>query len=318
MNRALSCAVIVFATGIATSALSAEDGVSGLETCFQAARRSDVICSSPDNSPEERLDCFQKARAAQLECLDHVPLGVTGSAAAAVEVPEATAPQKSASRELEIEKPPTQKTEKISLPHVATAPPETSPVVVAPTPPPEPVAPPTLAIAPSISVPPSVSGKVVDAPAKPSNSSWIVSETTSPIDYSPIVIATMRAASDGKDAPVVLSIMCRRLRTEIMLRTEGAWRSSKANKVQVAFQIGDKPTSSAWILSADGKTATNLDSAADLLRSLPEGAPLKVNVSDGTDHGATFELAGLDLVRRKVAAACRSTPPDNKLSLEKR
>jgi hypothetical protein len=317
MNRALSCAVLIFATGVATGPLSAGDGVTGLETCFQAARRSDVVCSNPDNSPEQRLDCFQKARAAQLECLDHVPLGVTGSAASA-EAPETTAPQISASRQLEIEKAPSQTAEKVSLPHVATAPPETSPVVVAPAAP-EPVAPPTLAIAPSISVPPSVSGKAAAAPAKPSNSSWIVSETTSPIDYSPIVIATMRAASDGKDAPVVLSIMCRRLRTEITLRTEGAWRSAKANKVQVAFQIGDKPASSAWMLSADGKTATNMDNAAELLRLLPEGVPLKITVSDGADHGATFELAGLDLVRRKVAAACRlAPPPDNMLSVEKR
>ena len=44
----------------------------GLESCFQAARLADAICSRLENDPVQRLDCFQKTRAAQLECLEHV------------------------------------------------------------------------------------------------------------------------------------------------------------------------------------------------------------------------------------------------------
>jgi hypothetical protein len=317
MNRIISCAVIFFVTGAASQVQSAEDGISGLETCFRAARLSDVVCSDASNPPEQRLDCFQKARAAQLECLEHVPLGVTGTATSSTP-PEVASSPKPASQQLEIEPAPVQKPDKVAEPQVATAPPETSPVVVAPAAP-TPVVPPVLSVPPTLSVPPSVSGKAADVQVKPSSSSWIVSETTSPIDYSPLIIATMRAASGGKDAPTVLSIMCRRLRTEIMVRTDGTWRIPKNNKIQVAFQINDKSTNSVWNLSADGKTATNSDNAVELLQSLPEGVPLKVSVSDGVDHGATFQLAGVDLVRRKIAAACKLAPvPDSKLSLGKR
>jgi hypothetical protein len=303
ITRPLSCAVILVVSGVVTPARSSEDGVAGLETCFKAARRSDVICSNPDNSPEARLDCFQKARAAQLECLDHVPLGVTESAASAAAA-ETISPEKSASQ-LETGTATVPKPEAAG-PLVATAPPVAPPVAIAPS---APVAP----------MPPSVPPPPAAILATPASSNWTVSETTSPIDYSPVVIATMRSESDGKDTPRILTAMCRRSRPEITLRTEGGWRTSKSGKVQVLFQIDDKSTGSAWTLSADGKTASIPDNAADLLRSLPDGASVKVNVSDGADHGATFRLAGLDIVRRKIAAACKLVPlPDTRLSSEKR
>jgi hypothetical protein len=263
-----------------------------------------VICSDPSNSPEQRLDCFQKARAAQLECLDHVPLGVTESTAAA-EASEIVSPQKSASQ-LETGNIVAPKPEKAVGPLVATAPPAPSPVAIVPA-------------VPATIIPPGVS----DAPAavlvKPPSSNWTISETTSPIDYSPVVIATIRSVSNDKDTPNVLSIMCRRLRPEITLRTEGTWRAARNGKVLVVLQIDGKPASSNWNLSADGKTATNPDHATELLQSLPDGAALKVNLSDVTDHGATFELAGLDVVRTKIATACKLVRPlESKLSLEKR
>src|SRR5437016_5257020 len=53
-------------------AQSANESVSGLESCFQAARLADAICSKLPNEPAQRVDCFVKARAAQLECLERV------------------------------------------------------------------------------------------------------------------------------------------------------------------------------------------------------------------------------------------------------
>ena len=43
------------------------------------------------NDPVQRLDCFQKARAAQLECLQHVPLGMSAGPAV-TEIPSGPAP----------------------------------------------------------------------------------------------------------------------------------------------------------------------------------------------------------------------------------
>ena len=61
----------ILAAGI-ICARSANDGVEGLESCFQAARLADGICSKLSNDPAKRLDCLQKTRAAQLECIEHV------------------------------------------------------------------------------------------------------------------------------------------------------------------------------------------------------------------------------------------------------
>ena len=51
---------------------SANENMTGLESCFHAARIADAICSKLPNDPAQRLDCFQQTRAAQLECLEHV------------------------------------------------------------------------------------------------------------------------------------------------------------------------------------------------------------------------------------------------------
>jgi hypothetical protein len=44
---------------------------------------------------------------------------------------------------------------------------------------------------------------------------WLVSETTSPVDYSPIVAATTSSHGGSDDATMQLSIHCRAGRTEI-------------------------------------------------------------------------------------------------------
>jgi len=96
---------------------------------------------------------------------------------------------------------------------------------------------------------------------------------------------------------------------------------SRAGEVQVDYQINDQPSVKlAWHASADGKTAIYKGDPVGLLQSLPEGARLKINVLDGPETGyeATFQLAGLDAVRDKIAAACKWPPVANKLSSEKR
>jgi hypothetical protein len=114
---------------------------------------------------------------------------------------------------------------------------------------------------------------------------------------------------------------CRGGRTEFLVRTEGTWRVSRAREVQVDYQINDQPVVRLpWTMSADGRTAIYKDDPVALLQSLPEGARLKINVLDepGASHEATFDLAGLDAVREKIAAACKWPPPaNNKMSSDK-
>src|SRR5882762_1813335 len=173
---------------------------------------------------------------------------------------------------------------------------------------------PTAAVSP---VPPARS---FDASSKPPDTNWIVSQTTSPIDYTPLIAVAIRLPFSVKHAPTTLAMRCRGGRTEFLVRTEGTWRVSRAREVQVDYQINDQPVVRLpWTMSADGRTAIYKDDPVALLQSLPEGARLKINVRDepGASHEAAFELTGLDAVREKIAAACKWPPPANKMSLEK-
>ena len=269
--------IVLASVGGAVCAQPTNEGAKALETCFQSARTADAICSDPKHGAADRLDCLQKARMSQLECLERVSRGK-----AAGSVP----PEKRA------------ETGSTELP-TATVLPDKSTAAVSSEPP----------------------ARSADASSKPPDTDWIVSQTTSPIDYTPLITAAIRLPFTVKHAPTTLAIRCRGGRTEFLVRTEGTWRASRAREVQVDYQINDQPVVRlSWTVSADGRTAIYKDDPVALLQSLPEDARLKINVLDepAASHEATFQLAGLDAVREKIAAACKWTPPANKISPEKR
>jgi hypothetical protein len=79
----------------------------------------------------------------------------------------------------------------------------------------------------------------------------------------------------------------------------------------VDYQMNDRPVvRQPWILSADGKTASYRNDPVELLRSIPEGATLKVAVADKGNirREATFELVGLSGIRQKVGTTCKWAP----------
>ncbi len=284
-------------------ARSANESMTGLESCFQAARIADAICSKLPNDPAQRLDCFQKTRAAQLECLEHVlsetPAGPTTPKA----LSETTRPEPPATATLpDSPEQPSQtgSSEKSDSPPkaiVRTNPPEL----------PAPTETPTGAIRPDIRP------KTADVPVGSTGTNWVVSETTSPVDYSPLVTALIRSTSPVKDAPTTLAVRCRGKHTELLVRTDGTWTTTRGNELRVDYQINDQPAVRLpWTASADGKTASYKGDAVGLLQSLPEGARLKIDVVDGPDlsHEATFQLAGLDAVRKKIAVPCKWSTAD--------
>jgi hypothetical protein len=166
--------------------------------------------------------------------------------------------------------------------------------------------PPSMAPELSGAMRPETSGKKDDASMPQPD--WIVSETTSPVDYSPLVSAVIHSTSGEKDGPNIFTVRCRAQRTEVSLGTNGAWGVPRGTLLQVDYQIDDRPSiRQQWVLAADGKTATYKDDAVALLRSIPDGAALKVAVADkdNISREALFQLAGLSAVRQKVAAACK-------------
>ena len=60
---------------------------------------------------------------------------------------------------------------------------------------------------------PDLSPKTAKLPTRPNDTDWVVSETTSPVDYSPLVTAFIRSTSQVKDAPNTLTIRCLGKRT---------------------------------------------------------------------------------------------------------
>jgi hypothetical protein len=147
--------------------------------------------------------------------------------------------------------------------------------------------------------------------------SWIVSETMSPVDYSPMITATTSSQSVAKDAPAIFTIRCRGQRTDLLVSTEGSWRASRANELQVDLRVNDQPAvRMQWIASSDGRTAIFKDDAVRFLRSLPDGGRIMVSVSDsqGMAHEASFQLTGLNAIRQKIAAACKWTPAPDRVA----
>jgi len=173
---------------------------------------------------------------------------------------------------------------------------------------------------PAAAASPDLPARAVDIAPKPRDPNWIISETTSPVDYAPVMTAAIRLPFSVKHAPTTFAIRCRGGRTELLVRTEGTWRASRTREVQVDYQINDQPlVKLTWTSSPDGKTAIYRDDAVGLLQSLPDGARLKISVLDepGPSHEATFQLTGLDAIREKIAVACKWPPAANKISSEK-
>jgi hypothetical protein len=303
MMRAPLIAIALASMSDAVCAQPANGTATGLESCFQLARAAAAICYDPTNSAIERFDC-QKIRATLGECLERA------ARSASSESPAGTNSSKMPSG-----------TDSPKLPTSAISP-NMSAGSAAPNSPDRTVQPekPSATVSPDNPTGTVSSARAVDIPSKPSNTNWVVSETTSPVDYTPLITAAFHLPFNVKDAPSTFAIRCRALRTELQVRTEGTWHA-RGGEVQVAYQINDQHfVKLPWTASADGKTASYKGEAVGLLQSLPEGARLKINVFDGPgpSHEATFQLVGLDVVREKIAMACKWMPIANKMSLGKR
>jgi hypothetical protein len=150
------------------------------------------------------------------------------------------------------------------------------------------------------------------APAKPPSDSWTIGETTSPVDFSPLLVAELRPVAPAPDgAPAVLTLRCRNTRTEISVRARGTWRPARAGDVDVALQTDGQATGqhSRWLLSPDGRTASLPQDAADTIRAWSK-TRISIAVTDGGGSGGAsiFDLSGVETVRAKLAAACHWPP----------
>ena len=289
-------AVMLLILGGPVCAQSANEIVSPLKSCLRSSRLADAICMRQDD-PAQRLDCLHKVSAAQLECLEHaLPKGATASENSSGAVP--SGPPNAASSEAPLKGAPPKEqggTESQEVPTGSILKESDSPskADVTTNPPPD----------------DHVQGKIADVPALLAQTNWIVKEITSPRYRRTLVRAVIHATPVVKNGPNTLTIGCRGRRTELSIDMEGDFAAPKGAP-QINSQINDEPAvRRRWVWSAHRKRATYKDDPVGILQSVPEGATLRIAVSDkeSVSREATFQLTGLDLVRKQVATACEQT-----------
>jgi hypothetical protein len=145
-------------------------------------------------------------------------------------------------------------------------------------------------------------------PARPAPGSdnWIVSETTSPVGYMPIVTATTFSRGGSDRSAMQLSVHCRGSRTELVVAGPAVPRSS--GDYAISYRINDdQPVQLAAGSPSFGTGVAFTGDVVRLLQSLPEQGDIAVRLSTrtGAAQDGHFFIGGLKMVREKVAAACK-------------
>jgi hypothetical protein len=135
---------------------------------------------------------------------------------------------------------------------------------------------------------------------------WIISETTSPVNYTPMVTATAfsRGGSDG--SLMRLAIHCRGGRTELVV--SGPAVSTGGMDYTISYRVNDgQPVQLAAGSPSFGTGVAFTGDIVRLLQSLPEDGHIAVRISPrgGAAQDGRFSLGGLKTAREKLAAACK-------------
>ena len=135
---------------------------------------------------------------------------------------------------------------------------------------------------------------------------WIISETTSPVNYTPMVTATASSRGSPDDSLTRLAIDCRGVRTELVVSGPTLSRSSLG--YTISYRVNDgQPVKVAAGPPSFGTGAAFTGDVVRLLQSLPEEGHIdvRITVPSGGGYDGHFLLGGLKSVREKLAAACK-------------
>jgi hypothetical protein len=135
---------------------------------------------------------------------------------------------------------------------------------------------------------------------------WIISQTNSPVDRTPIATATTLSREVAGGAPMQLSIRCRGGRTELAI--SGPAISGRAEDYIMSYRVNDgKPVQAAAVVPAFSAGVAFKGDTVALLQSLPSEGELAIHLSPraGAAQDGIFSLAGLKAVRSKIEAACK-------------
>jgi hypothetical protein len=158
-------------------------------------------------------------------------------------------------------------------------------------------------IAPSSQARPAASPAPEVAPA---SDNWIVSETTSPLDYMPVAIATALSRGGPNGAILQLSIQCRGGRTDLVIT--GPALTGRGEDSVVAYVVNDgQPVGVAAGTPVSGAGVAISGDVVRLLASLPDRGDISFRVTprQGAALDGRYDLAGLKIVRDRLAVPCK-------------
>jgi hypothetical protein len=159
-----------------------------------------------------------------------------------------------------------------------------------------------------LAAPPAATAIPPPAPAltaPPTAGKWIVSETRSPIDYSPVAIATASSGA-GSDGVLQLSIQCRGGGTEMVIRSAPLMR--RAQDHVVSYVVNDAPPVTVTSgLSSSGSGIALKGNVAGFLMSLPAEGAIDFRIVDrqGGALEGRYDLPGIKALVARLAGPCK-------------
>lgn len=135
---------------------------------------------------------------------------------------------------------------------------------------------------------------------------WIVSETTSPLDYTPVAIATASSRGGPDGVTMQLSIQCRGGRTDLVIG--GPALTRRAEDYVVSYVVNDdQPVVVAAGAPASGTGVAIKGDVVRLLASLPDRGEIafRVTAQQRAALEGRYALASLKILLDRLAVPCR-------------
>jgi hypothetical protein len=162
---------------------------------------------------------------------------------------------------------------------------------------------------PAVTPPQAPSNAPQAATEPPLVMEWIVSETTSPLDYSPVAIARPTSKSNDRLA-LQLSIQCRAGRSELVIAT-GSPSARRPEEYQLTYSAnGAAPVALPLTAATTGPGLAVRADPSRVLSSLPQAGDVTFRLveANAPPVETRYALDRLKAVTLRLAAPCRWPP----------
>jgi hypothetical protein len=151
-----------------------------------------------------------------------------------------------------------------------------------------------------------MSGIALAQDVPPGKSRWVITETSSPVDYSPVVLATVSARDRSESSVLQLNATCRSGLTELTIT--GPAISGRGDDYVIDYRVRNNVSvQTPGAKASFGAGAKLTSDSVRLLRSLPEQGDITIRLIPrvGSTVEGIFPLDGVAVVRDKLAGACK-------------